>query len=210
MNMAKTQGYQPLTFRIEGTTPLLMHNGRLSDQLDPMSIALSKAVKAAKKTKTDEAIVEVARIEFLGGLYVGEDGAPCIPGEVLEAGIRSGAKVTKEGKAVQMGLYCDGNFPIIYDGPKTPEELWEHRTPGERHLIAGRPFVDRRRVRVGQAAVMRTRPIFHAWQLAFTVYYEPSILNRQSVIDFVTALGRTVGLCEIRPRFGRFEILQTS
>lgn len=208
--MAKAQGYQPLTFHIEGTTPLLLHNGRLSDQLDPMSKALDKAVKFSKKTKTDEAIAEVAHLEFLGSLYIGDDGAPCIPGEVLEAGIRSGAKATKEGKSVQTGLYCDGNFPIIYEGPKTPEELWEHRTPGEQHIIAGRPFVDRRRVRVGQAAVMRTRPIFHAWQLEFTVYYEPTIVNRQSVIDFVTTLGRTVGLCEIRPRFGRFEISNVS
>jgi hypothetical protein len=203
-------GYKELTFHIKGIVPLLLHNGLLSDPLDQRSIALSKAVKAAGKSKTEDNLAEMARVEFMGGLYVDENGAPCIPGEVLEACIRSGAKQTKDGKAVQAGLFADGNFPILYTGPKEPDAMWEARGPGK-HVgpMAGRVFVDRRRCRVGQSAVMRTRPIFRDWSLIFTVSFDPTIMNADSVKDFVAAAGRC-GLCEMRPRFGRFEVVEVS
>jgi hypothetical protein len=201
-------GFKDIVFRIKGIVPLLLHNGLLSDPLDPRSIALKKAVKANTKAKTEASALEMSRIEFLGGLYVDDDGAPCIPGEVLEACIRTGAKQSKDGKAVQAGLFCDGNSPIIYDGPKTADELWDcGAQTGDGGFMTGRRFVDRRRVRVGQAAVMRTRPIFREWELEFTASYDPIILNRDSVVDFLTAAGRC-GLCEMRPRFGRFEIVK--
>jgi hypothetical protein len=203
-------GLKQLTFRIKGVAPLITHNGRLSDPLDPVSVALSKAVKDQKKRKTDDMLVEVSRVEFLGGLYIGDDGGPCIPGEVMEACIRTGAKATKEGKSVQAGLICDGNFPIIYQGPRDPDKLWaEGHKESDAGPMDGRLFVDRRRVRVGQAAVMRTRPIFREWELKFSVYYDPGLINRGSLVDFVNAAGRS-GLCENRPRFGRFEVVEFS
>ena len=203
-------GYKELTFHIKGIVPLVLHNGLLSDPLDPRSTALKKAVKANAKTKTEETAVEMSRMEFLGGLYVDDDGAPCIPGEVMEACIRTGAKQTKDGKAVQAGLFADGNFPIIYQGPKDADGLWDDRGKGKHEgLMAGRRFVDRRRCRVGQAAVMRTRPIFREWELIFTVSFDPQLLNKDNVIDFVKAAGRC-GLCEMRPRFGRFEVVEVS
>jgi hypothetical protein len=204
------EGFKQLTFRIKGIAPLLLHSGRLSDPLDQASGALARAVKEQKKRKTDDALVEVSRIEFLGGFYVDENGAPCIPGEVLEACIRTGAKATKEGKAVQAGLICDGNFPIIYQGPKSPEELWSEGHKEDDELpMAGRRFVDRRRVRVGQAAVMRTRPVFREWELQFVASYDPAFINKDSLIEFVNAAGKS-GLCDGRPRFGRFEVVKVS
>ena len=204
------EGFKQLTFRIRGIAPLILHSGRLSDPLDPASVALSRAVKEQKKRKTDDALVEVSRIEFLGGLYLDEEGAPCIPGEVLEACIRTGAKATKEGKAVQAGLICDGNFALIYQGPKDAEGLWSegHKDTDELPM-AGRRFVDRRRVRVGQAAVMRTRPIFREWELQFVANYDPALINKDSVVEFVQAAGKA-GLCDGRPRFGRFEVVKVS
>ena len=62
------EGYKQLTFQVKGISPLILHNGRLSDPLDPTTAQLSKAVKDQKKRKTDDSLVEVCRIEFLGGL----------------------------------------------------------------------------------------------------------------------------------------------
>ena len=204
-------GYRELTFHIQGIVPLIVHNGLLSDPLDPRTIALKKAVKANTKGKTEDTAAEMSRVEFLGGLYLGDDGSPCIPGEVIEAAIRSAAKQTKDGKSVQSGLFADGTFPILYKGPRTPDEMWEDRGTGKHTgLMEGRRFVDRRRVRVTQNAVMRTRPIFREWELIFTVSYEPTVLNRESIEGFVETLGQKVGLCEMRPRFGRFKVLEVS
>ena len=69
--------YQRMKFRLTGVSPLVKHNGRLANPWDPMAKAL-KAV-AGERAKTDADFEELARIEFLGGLYVCENG-PCIPG----------------------------------------------------------------------------------------------------------------------------------
>jgi hypothetical protein len=205
-----TTGLEELTFHIRGLTPLILHNGRLNDPLDPFAIALDKATKTYKKTKTISALMDMARAEFMGSLYVGDDGAPCAPGECLEAAIRSGAKRTKDGKAVQTGLVIEGNVPIIYDGPKTAEALWEYRSPGANSDLpmAGRKFADRRRAKVGQNAVMRTRPIFQEWEMEFTVKYDSRLINKSALKDFVEATAEHVGLFEMRPKFGRFEVLK--
>ena len=207
-----TTGLDELTFHIRGLTPLLLHNGRLNDPLDPCAIALDKATKTYKKTKTIAALMEMARAEFMGSLYVGEDGSPCAPGECLEAAIRSGAKRTKDGKSVQTGLVIEGTVPIIFDGPKTAVDLWEYRSPGSdtEQPMAGRKFADRRRAKVGQNAVMRTRPIFNEWELIFTVKYDSRLINKGALKDFVDATAEHIGLFEMRPKFGRFEVLKVS
>jgi hypothetical protein len=210
--MSTATGIEQLTFHLRGQTPMILHNGRLNDPLDPSAIALDKSVKTYKKSKTTAALVEMARAEFLGSLYTGEDGAPCAPGECLEAALRSAAKHTKEGKAVQTGLTIEGNAPIIYDGPKTADELWDFRSKGADLDLPmdGRRFVDRRRVKVGQNAVMRTRPIFPEWELIFTVSYDSKLINKGSLKDFVTLAGTQIGLFELRPKFGRFEVVKVS
>lgn len=213
---AQVEGYENLAFKIKGVAPLIMHNGRLNDPLDEASARLREATDAARGSKNNNVIakiMEVAHMEFLGSIYTDDDGEPCIPSAVIEAAIKKAAAVTKDGKNVSAGLFClADDFKLVYDGPKTAEELWALRSPNAPAdaPMVGRPFVDRRRARVGQAAVMRTRPIFHDWALQFSVLFDPEILNRKGVIQFIETLGRRIGLCELRPRFGRFEVLEVS
>lgn len=189
--------YRTIDFHIRGIAPLVMHNGQLANPMNKFA----KAMKAitSKRKKTDEDHIELAHLEFLGGLYVDERGRPVLPGEVLEATIVGGAKKTKKGKDAKSAIIVDGNFPVIYDGPKTPEALWED----ERfRYVAG--------VVVGQSRVMRTRPMFKNWECKFTVHYLDEVLDAKEVIDFVETAGRMVGLIDGRPRFGRFEVLANS
>lgn len=58
--------YQTLHFRITGIAPLLMHNGRLADPLDPHSKALADAARRRGKIEADH--LEIARLEFLDSL----------------------------------------------------------------------------------------------------------------------------------------------
>jgi hypothetical protein len=186
--------YKTIDFHIRGVAPLLMHNGQLANPLNPFT----KAIKAitAKKKKTDEDYTEVARLEIFGGLYVDDQGRPVLPGEVIEGTIVSGARKTKKGKDALSAIIVDGNFPLIYDGPKTPETLWEDK---RFHYTVG--------VTVGQSCVMRTRPIFKSWECKFTVHYLDEVFNPQEVIDFVETAGRVAGLGDRRPKFGRFEVV---
>ena len=56
---------------------------------------------------------------------------------------------------------------------------------------------------------MRTRPIFREWGLEFTAHYDSQLINKDSLVEFVEAAGRA-GLCDGRPRFGRFEVVKVS
>ncbi len=186
--------YKTIDFHIRGVAPLLMHNGQLANPMNK----LTKAMKAitSKKKKTDDDYIELAHLEFFGGLYVDEQGRPVLPGEVIEGTLVSGAKKTKKGKDAKSAIIVDGNFPLIYDGPKTPEALWED---DRFRYVAG--------VVVNQKRVMRTRPMFKNWECKFTVHYLEEVFDAQEVIDFVDTAGRMAGLGDCRPRFGRFEVV---
>ena len=189
--------YKAVNFHIRGASPLLMHNGHLADPMNPFAKAM-KAI-SAKRKKTDADYAELAKIEFLGGLYTDENGQPVIPGEVLEATIVAGAKTSKKGKVAKSAIIVDGNFPLDYAGPKSRDALFDDAN--HRHVVG---------VRVGQARVMRTRPKFNRWSLRFQVNYLPDVLDAGEVGDFVTIAGRVCGLGDGRPRFGRFDVVEAT
>ena len=72
---------------ITGTAPLLMHNGRLANPLDPSTQALKSLT--SKRKKTDDDLFDIARAEFLGGLYIDPDVGPYVPGENVSTNVPS-------------------------------------------------------------------------------------------------------------------------
>lgn len=187
-------GFNELNVEIKGLTPTIMHNGQLCDPTNPI-VREMKKLTSKKRNKTDDDIVELARLEFCGSLYLNEQLRPCWPGEIIEAMIRSAARTQRKGKDVEKGVLSDGNWPLLYDGPKTVDELWLDQR-----------FRKVAPVRVGQARVIRTRPIFFPWSLAFSVLYDSRTVNRDDVINWLEIAGRDIGLSEWRPKHGRFEV----
>lgn len=185
------EGYRRLRLRITGVSPLLMHSGALASPMNPIAREM-KAV-SSKRAKTDADFEELARLEFLGSLYL-SGGEPCIPGEVFETCLVQAAKKARRGAPAKAGIICDGNFALDYDGPRTPHELWaEERF----RFVAG--------VRIG-ARVMRTRPRFDRWEATIDVDYLPDQINEREVLEFSVVAGRTIGIGDWRPRFGRFTV----
>ena len=184
--------YQELKLKIVGVSPLLMHSGQLADPLNEFTKKMKKV--SGKRAKTDADHMELSRLEWHGSLYL-KGGAPCIPGWVMEAALVSGARKSKRGKQVEAGLIIPDDHPLGYDGPKDVDKLW-----------ADERFQLRAGVKVQRNRVMRTRPMFKGWELEFTVQYDDGLLNKQDVIDIVGVTGEQVGLCDWRPRFGRFRI----
>ena len=177
---------------IEGTTPLITHNIRLANPLDP----IAKAMKAisAKRKKTEDDHLQLARLEFEGGLYLDPEVGPYIPGENVEKCIIEGARITKQGKQVERGLFITDNVvPLIYEGPRTPESLWSDEN--FRHTAA---------VRVGQQRVMRTRPVFRTWALDADGELDPGLLAPETLQELLDDAGAMVGIGDFRPRYGRF------
>jgi hypothetical protein len=191
MTMAKVE------YHIRGLCPAMMHNGQLADPLNRWSRAIKEISK--KRLKTDEDIAEISRLEWFGSLYVNEDGHPCWPGENIEAMVRGAARKEKRGKDVEECLLSDGNWVLIYDGPKDAQALWDSDQ-----------YRDTRRAKNpnGKGTILRTRPIFRTWELKFVVEFDTDILNVDDVHRFVEVAGRRIGLSDYRPKFGKFEIVK--
>lgn len=189
--------YEQMTFKVRGVAPLLMHNGRLSNPLNEYAKEMKRL--SGKRNKTDDDYAEMARVEFLGGLYTDDSGHPVVPGELIEATLIAGAKKKRSGPAAKAGVIVDGNFPLQYKGPKTAEKLVENVN-----------FHNCSPVKVQQNRVMRTRPQFDEWAVEFTVHYLPEQANKEDVKEWVEVAGRMCGFGDWRPRFGRFEIEEVS
>ena len=181
--------------KLKGVTPLLMSSERCANPIDP----LSKQIKelTGKRKKTDEDLEQIARLEWEGQLYMNEEG-PVIPGENVEAMIRDGAKFVRMGRNIQRGLQVvEQKIKLEYSGPRDIEGLWNQRDK----------FSDMRSVVLQKKRIMRCRPIFHEWAISFTVLASDELLNMNDVMGYIKTAGDCVGICDYRPRYGRFEIV---
>jgi hypothetical protein len=178
-------------YKLDGVAPLIVHNGSLADPMNPIVQAMKR--ETCLRKKTDETHIEIARLEFLGSLYL-ENNIPVIPGEAIEAMLISASGVQKAKAIFKAGMFCEGSFPIEYDGPTDPDGLW-----------ADKRFVSTVGARVMKARIMRTRPIFKNWSITVEVSYFPSVISESQITSAMEHAGTFIGLCDWRPRYGRFE-----
>lgn len=187
-----------LRVHIRGVPALITNNGQKADPMNPLMREMKKLTGKGKK-KTDDDLAEIARLEWLAGLYIGDDGGPCVPGECIEAMLKEAAKKTRQGKDAAIAIVSDGNWPILYDGPRNPDAMWESRR-----------FYKACGAGLKNVRVWRTRPMFVKWELKFDVGFMSDVVNRDDVIQWLHTAGRLVGLCDWRPKHGRFEVVQVT
>jgi len=181
---------------VRGESPLLCHNGQTADPRNPYAKAM-KAV-SGKRKKTDADYDELARLEWLAGLYRFGDQL-VIPDYVLEAVFIAGGKKSKRGPQVKCGLFFTEHAVLEFEGkPATLDDqsLSEMFASGEFTHTVG--------VKVGMAKVMRTRPIFRHWSLEATAYFDPDVLNLRDIEEVAVDAGKLVGIGDWRPKHGRF------
>lgn len=192
---------ETLRVKLAGIAPLMMHSGRLADPFDPDTKAL-KAV-TAKRKKTEEDMLDIYRLEWMGGLYYDPGAGPFIPGANLDTMVAEAARLQKRGKDVARGfMTLEDRLPLTYEGPRDRAAMF----------ASGR-FTDVRGVKnpgTGKR-VMRCRPIFREWSLEATLSYDEKVLDEADVRAFLRDGGQYIGLGDYRPgsprggRYGRFE-----
>ena len=184
--------WQTVEYKLTSSAPLIMHNGQTADPLNKWS-KLLKTI-SSKRKKTDADYEEMARIEFLAGLYLSAEG-PVLPNTVIDALTVNGAKKLKEGPAAKSGCFCLDHAKLEYDGPRTTDDLWKD----ERFRFSTA-------VRVGQARIMRMRPRFNEWGAIIKLNYDDGLCNASQIDKWLDAGGTQVGLGDWRPQFGRFTV----
>ena len=182
--------WQTLRYKLTASAPLIQHNGQTADPLNKWA-KLLKSI-SGKRKKTDADYEEMARIEFLAGLYLSADG-PIIPNTVIDGMTVRAAMKMKEGPVAKSGVFCLDHARLGYAGPRQPDELWAD----ERFRFAAN-------VRVGQARVMRMRPKFDEWSAVVSLNIEDTLVNPAQVDRWMTIAGTQVGIGDWRPQYGRF------
>lgn len=184
-------GMGTLRFRVEGVSPLMLHNSRrFLDPGDELNKKLKKLT--SKKKKTDQDYADIALLEWRMGVYYNDQGQPIIPGENTERMLVEAGKKARKGQSFIAGIICEDAI-LEYTGPTTVAEL--EKDP---------KFYDKRPVVIQRARIMRTRPIFNVWATEFVVQYIRDVLDADEVRTAMETAGKIIGTCDYRPKFGRF------
>lgn len=174
-----------VALKLSSVTPLLMHNGQLANPMNPISLEMRKI--SGKRGKTESDLIELARLEFVGGLYLNSDKVPVIPGKLILATLRNGARKVKSGKKVESGVFCRGSFPLEYQGPTSVEELWNDESFRLQEIVT-----------VSQSKIMRTRPMFDPWAVQISVLYNENVVNERDLVEWMSIAGEQVGIGDWR------------
>jgi len=184
--------------KLTSRSGLLQHNPQLADPECDVTKQI-KIITDKGKLQTDDDRHQVARLEWYGGIYLSNGGAPPTIVEPT-ANIRKCfvdmAKIEKKGRGIERAVsFATYDVPLVYDGPKEIDALF-----------ADERFRDRRSVGIGRHRVMRTRPKFYPWALEAEGFFVPDIgLNFSDFVRLVALAGVAEGLGDGRRiGFGRF------
>lgn len=154
---------------------------------------------SGKRKKVDADYDEMARLEWLAGLYLANDDL-IIPDFVIESTMINGAKKSKRGPQAKCGLFFTEHASLEFAGKP---DIISDQTLAE--MFASGDFTHTIGVKVGMAKVMRTRPMFRHWSFKAIAQYDPDVLNLRDVEEIASDAGKLVGLGDWRPKHGRFE-----
>lgn len=203
-------GMTEAKYVLMGVSPMIQHNGRGADPLDPVVRLMRRLTDLKGKAKTDEVLEKMSRVEWVLGLYhngediidtqklavsVSKGSRVIVPSMMIEAVINAGARKTKQGKRVTASVIVPDDSVLDYQGSNDINKLSNDRGS-----------VLRVSVKVGQSRVMRTRPIFREWYFETTVQFDQQNMNEDEIFGFLQVAGREKGIGDWRPKFGRFEV----
>lgn len=175
-----------------GVSPIILHSCQTVNPLNPISREMKKYT--TKKKKTEEDLLKIADLEWEAGAYWMDDIGLYIPAENVEATLINGGKANRKGTDIQKYVdVTDLCIPLIYGENLTKEEL-----------IKDYRYRDTRVMTVQRAKVVRTRPRFDRWEITFNLSYNEEKIDLDTIIDAMEYAGNYVGLCDSRPKYGRF------
>jgi len=193
---------------ITGTAPLIQHNVRLLDPLNPIVREIKKfTAKGSRMSEAERFIIR--KLEWYGGLFTNaeneviDDGdisvepsaRVLIPSDYLEGAILGAAKKSRMGPKVKAGVLVERDVSLNYTGHKDINKLYD----GGAHALI-------RAVRVQSSRCIRVRPLFRQWSLEFEVIFDERLLSGSELSEFIETAGRIIGLGDWRPKYGRFEV----
>lgn len=183
---------------------LLMNNCRSANPFDEYAIA--KKTISKKKGKTEQEVMELAKIDFQSALHFDDTDGPVIPAINLFAMMKEAASPLKLKSAVERGVgFSQGDYRLEYEGPRTREELWSEQRGGQK-AFAHAALV---RIPPGKRGklILKTRPLFRNWEVSFRIFVDPKSLDDSDIVEIMDRASMS-GLGDGRPFFGgKFQVV---
>ena len=167
---------------ITGITPMILHNGRTANPLDPYA----KKMKAltSKRNKTDEDIEELLLVQWESALYWNDEIGLYMPSENLYAAFYKAAKKFK------LGVKCSAvSFPEAIGYPiKTTNATNFQAMKGD----PNNKFI--KTVVVQKSKTISCRPIFNTWALDFSLEFETTTIDANEIKTILVCMAQRIGL----------------
>lgn len=183
---------------VTGTKPLLVHNIRMANPLDPYTAKLKALVSDRKTRATDDGMRAIIAAEARGAIYETADGLVGMPMDNIYSSIQEAARAFKRGADIERALLYEPVVVPLRVGGKTWKVSEYLSTDIEQH-IDYRPVVVNR-----GSKTMRARPIFPDWAFSCEFQLVDEVMDLVDLRPIIERAGRFVGLCERRPRYGTF------
>jgi len=183
-----------ITLTLTGTRPMIQHNRRLANPIDPYTRALKQLT--GKRKKTDEDIVDIMRIEARASCYETDDGLLGLPTENVWRSLYDAATAFKMGKDIKRALSATGDevVPLLVGGEPVKVDPY----------LLEDGAIDYRSVKVGTNRVMRSRPIIANWSSTHTFELFEDVIDKGDLVKVWERAGRLVGIGDYRPTYGTY------
>ncbi len=193
------------SIHLKSLSPIIMNCDRLANPLDPQTKRL-KELTCLKK-KQDEHHLAMSKIEWGARMYYDDEIGVYISSKMIGGCWRASARKEKKGLLMKAVIVdCMPGTPIIDYIGKSQEELWSIVNKKGEHVHA---FIES--VNVQRAKTMRTRPIFHNWQIKFDILLNVELLSERELEIIIRRAGFDFGMGDCRPElatgiFGRYSL----
>lgn len=188
-----------LQCHIRGVVPCIMSNGAMAD---PTYFWARAARDVKKGVRRGEVMTETQATNYYHALFMGQlylldgENTPYWPAENVEGMIRRGAMKSKKGQIAKIALNVDDNFPLIYDGPKSGEGLWNDER-----------FVFKSRIGGKNGTTINCRCRFQQWEFKFGLMLDTEQADPSDIRRWLEDAGSYIGLSAWTPKYGRFEVV---
>lgn len=188
-----------ITLDIKGNRPLLLHNSRLANPLDPYARELKNL--NGKRKKTDDDLLRIAEVETRGSLYETEDEHVGLPADNVWRCLLDASRKFRLGTVLQSALLPSSDvMPLLIDGRKV--KVGDFFKADDRVLY--------KIVVVQRNRIMRARPIVKGdWSVTARFTLLEDIMQPNMLEPIIATAGRLIGLGDWRPKYGTFDAQMT-
>ncbi len=188
--------------KVEGVSPLIIHNGRTGNPLDPFTKRLKSLT--SKRNKTDEDYEAILELAWEAALYFDDEIGLYMPTENVYAGLLAAAKKHKFGpkvSAISFPVNVGKGFPILTEGHLSFEAL---KADKENRYI--------RMVTIQKAKTVSCRPKFDKWKIDFEFEFDPTMFDPNELKTMIYTMTTRIGFGVWRPNspkpgtFGKFKV----